>query len=81
MYAGTWMGCTALIRGPLDGLLDPPGRVGAETGPLGGIEPLHGAEEADVALFDQVLERQAAVGIVFGDGDHQAEIGPDHPFA
>ena len=63
----------------LDGLLDPPARVGAEAGALGGVEALDGLDEADVAFLDQVGERQAPVRVVLGDGDHQAQVRLDHP--
>ena len=33
--------------------------------------------QADVALLDQVQELQPAIGILFGDGNHEAQVGLD----
>ena len=63
-------GLNCVDQGALDGLLDPPTGVGAESGTLRGVKPFNGLDEADVALFNQVGEWQAAVGVVLGDGDH-----------
>ena len=49
-----WIGWTLLIRRPLDRLLDPPARVGAEAGAVLRVEALDRLEQADVALLDQV---------------------------
>ena len=62
----------------LDRLFDPPGGVGGEAGSLGRIETLHGPDETDVALLDQVGERQAPVRVVLTDGDDEAQVGLDH---
>ena len=63
-------GLYGVDQGSLDGLLDPPTGVGTESGTLRGVKPFDGLDEADVAFFDEVGERQPAVGVVFGDGDH-----------
>jgi len=63
----------------LDRLLDPPRGIGREARALRGVEALDGADEADVAFLDEVGERQAAVHIVLGDRDDQAQVGADHP--
>lgn len=39
---------------------------------LGWVEPLDGADEPDIALFDEVGKREAATGVVLGDGDDEA---------
>ena len=72
-------GLYCVDQGALDGLLDPPTGVGTEAGTLRGVKPFDGLDETDVAFFDEVGERQPAVGVVFGDGDHQAKVRLDHP--
>ena len=61
--------------GPGDGLADPPGGVGGELVALGVVELLHGLDEAQVALLDEVQEEHAPTHIALGDGDHQTEVG------
>ena len=39
------------------------------------LEPLHGAQQAQVALLDQVEQRDAPVGVALGDADDQAQVG------
>ena len=39
------------------------------------VELLDRSHEADVALLDEVQERQAAAAVLLGDGDDQAEVG------
>src|SRR5699024_6391956 len=50
-------------HGPGDRLPDPPGGVGGELITLGVVELLHRADQAQVALLDQVQEQHAAAGI------------------
>ena len=61
-----------------DGLADPPGRVGRELEAAAVLELLHRLHQPDVAFLDQVEELHAAVGVLLGDGDHQAQVGLDH---
>ena len=61
-------------HGAGDGLADPPGGVGGELVALGVVELLDGADEAEVALLDQVEERHAAAGVALRDADHQAQV-------
>jgi hypothetical protein len=61
-----------------DGLANPPGGVGRELVAAAVFELVHRLHQADVALLDQVQELQAAVGVLLGDGDHQAQVGLDH---
>ena len=68
-------------QGPADGLLDPPAGVGAELHPTAGLEAVHGLHQAEVALGDEVENRQAAVVVVGGDFHHEAEIRFDHQLA
>src|SRR5699024_4204680 len=42
---------------------------------LGVVELLHRADQAQVALLDQVQEQHAAAGIALGQGDHEPEVG------
>ena len=65
----------------LHGLLDPPGGVGGELATLGRVEALDGLDEAEVALADEVHERQAHLVVVVGDLNDQAQVGLDHVVA
>ena len=62
----------------LDRLLDPPGGVGAELAALGGIETLDGLHQADVALGNEVEQRQAEIRVIVRDLDHEPQVGADH---
>ena len=67
---------TGLIgNGAGDGLPDPPGGVGGELVALGVVEFLHGLDEAQVALLNQIQEQHAAAHIPLGNGHHQTEVG------
>ena len=67
-----------LVRdGPRDRLPHPPGGVGRELVSAAVIELVDGLHQADVAFLDQVQERQPAIGVALGDGDHQPEVGLD----
>ena len=61
-----------------DGLPDPPGGVGGKFVAAAIFEFFHGLHQAHVAFLDQVEERQAAVGVFFGDGDDETQVGLDH---
>ncbi len=58
-----------------DGLTDPPRGVGGELEALGIVEFFNGLDEAQVALLNQVQELHTAAGILFGDADHQPQVG------
>ena len=60
-----------------DGLADPPRGVGRELVAALVLELVHRLHQADVALLDQVQELQAAVRVLLGDRDHQAQVGLD----
>ena len=62
----------------LDGLPDPPHGVGGELVALGVVELLHGADQAEVALLHHVEQGHAAVGVLLGDRDDQAQVGLQH---
>ena len=67
---------TGLIGdGAGDGLTDPPCGVGGELVALGVVELLHGLDQTQIALLDQVEEQHAAAHVALGDGHHQTEVG------
>src|SRR5437879_3539858 len=70
-------GASLVGDGAGDGLADPPGRVGAELVASLVLELVHGLHETDVPLLDQVQELEAAVGVLLGDADHEAQVGLD----
>ena len=65
--------------GPGDGLPDPPGGVRGELVALAVVELLHRADEAGVALLDEVEQVHVLGVVVLGDGDDQAQVRLDHP--
>jgi hypothetical protein len=68
----------ALLRQRLeDGLPDPPDRVGDELDALGLVELVSRADEAEVALVDQVGERDTLVLVLLGHRDDEAEVAAD----
>ena len=64
-------------HGTAEGLADPPGGVGRELVALGVVELLDRADQAGVALLDQVEHRHAGAHVATGDRDDQAQVGPD----
>ena len=60
-----------------DRLADPPGGVGRELVAAAVLELLDRLHEADVPLLDQVEELEAAVRVLLGDGDDEAEVRDD----
>ena len=74
-------GLGGVDQGALDRLLDPVAGVGAEAGVHRGVEALDGAQQAEVAFLDQVLQAQSLAGVAAGDVDDQAQVGPDHAIA
>ena len=63
--------------GARNGLTDPPRGVRGELEALLVVELLDGADQAEVALLDQVQEQHAATDIALGDGDDQAQVSAD----
>ena len=57
-----------------DRLADPPRRVGRELVALGVVELLDRADQAEVALLDEVEERHAAAGVALGQRDDEAQV-------
>ncbi len=68
-------------QGPLDRLLDPVAGVGAEARVHRRVEALDGAQQAEVAFLDQVLQAEALAGVAAGDVHHQAQVGAHHAVA
>src|SRR5688572_5534124 len=60
-----------------DCLPDPPDGVGDELDPLRLVELVCGADQAEVALVDQVRERDALVLILLRDRHDEAEVRPN----
>ena len=63
--------------GARDGLADPPGGVRRELEALRVVELLHRADEAEVALLDEVEEQHAAAHVALGDGHDEAQVRLD----
>ena len=59
-------------------LADPPGGVGRELQVAAPVELLHGADEPDRALLDQIQEAEALAAVPLGDGDHEPQVRLDH---
>src|SRR5690348_3163913 len=64
-------------NGARNGLPDPPRGVSRELVAAAVFELVHRLHQADVPFLDQVEELQPAVGVLLGNGDHQAQIGLD----
>ena len=62
----------------LNGLLDPPRCVGAQLAAFFGVKPLDRFHEADIALGNEVQERETEIAVVACDLDYQAEVRADH---
>ncbi len=63
--------------GARDRLPYPPSGVRGELEALAVVELLHRADEAGVALLDEVEKIHILGVVVLGDGDDQAQVGPD----
>ena len=69
-------------QGTGHGLANPPGGIGGEAIAQAMVKPVDGVEEAQIALLDQVEERQATTRrVVARDTHHQPQIGLDHASA
>src|ERR671921_1391427 len=60
---------------PGDGLADPPRGVRGELEALAVVELLDGPHQPDVALLDQIEQRDAPSSILLGYGDDEPEVG------
>src|ERR671923_2595191 len=63
--------------GPGDGLPNPPRGVRRELEALRVVELLHGADQAEVPLLDQVEEEHPPADVPFGDRHDEAEVRLD----
>src|SRR5438128_4935513 len=61
-----------------DRLLDPPRGVGGKFSTLRRIEALDGFHQADVALRNQIEQRQSKIRIIVRDLNDQAQIRTNH---
>ena len=69
----------AVVQRALDRLPDPQRRVGREAEALAPVELLHGADQSEDALLDQVEQRQIADALVLaGDRDDEPQVRVDH---
>ena len=62
---------------PADGLAYPPGGVGAEFEASRGVELLHGSQQAEIALLNQVQEGNPPADVALGHADHQPQVSAD----
>ncbi|MNE81116.1 hypothetical protein D3C80_1777450 [compost metagenome] len=67
--------------GPFDGLTNPPGRVGRKAETALWIKLFHRPDQPQVALFDQVEQRQPTIDITPGDFHHQSQVAFNHALA
>ena len=74
-------GARLVHDGALDVLANPPGRIGGKAETALGIEFFQRVDQAEIAFLDQVVEQNAAMLIMLGDADHQAQVGLDHVLA
>ena len=61
-----------------DCLPDPPCRVGAEFITSAIFKFINRLHQADIAFLNEVKKLQTAVGVFFGDGNNEAQIGFNH---
>ena len=61
-----------------DGLSYPPGGVGGKLVSASVFKLLDGLHEAHIPFLDEVEEGEAAVGVLFGNGDDEAKVGLNH---
>src|ERR671919_244905 len=67
--------------GPGDGLPDPPRGVRGELESPAPVEQLDGAHQAEIAVLDQVEQREALALVLPGHRNHQPEVRQDEPLA
>src|SRR5690242_18343184 len=77
---GNANGARLIGDGARDGLANPPSSVGRELVAAAVFELVGGAHETDVAFLDQIEQVEAAVDVLLGDGNDQAQIGFDKVF-
>ncbi len=79
MWAGSRIVVVVLIERVADRLLDPVAGVGAEASAEPRVVFLGGADESQVPLTDEVVDRDAPPDVIPGDLDHQPQVGLDEP--
>src|SRR3990170_1027145 len=62
---------------PRDRLTNPPGCISRELEPLRVVEFLDGANEAEVALLNEVEKRHTSPDVPFRDRHHESKVGLD----
>ncbi len=70
-------GATGVGDAAGDRLTNPPGGVGGELEALAPVELFDGVHETEVALLDEVKQRQARGLVLLGDRNHEAEVRLD----
>ncbi len=59
-------------------MANPPRGIRRELVAAAVLKFLNRLHQAHVALLNKIQKRQAAVGVLFGDGDHEAQVGLHH---
>ena len=67
-------GTRLICNGTGDRLTDPPGGIGGEAETTVAVKLLCRLDQTDVALLDQVQERQIVTHMLFGNGHHQTQV-------
>ncbi len=70
-------GSALVLHRPSQGLTDPVGGVGGKTEATLVVVLVHRMDETQCAFLDQVLHRNPAVLVLFGDRCHQTQVGVD----
>ncbi len=71
-------GARLIGDGAGNGLPNPPSGVGREFIAAAVFKFFHGLHEAHVAFLNEVEEGESAVGVFFGDGNDETEVGLNH---
>ena len=81
--SGNWKTNCSVVFGKrlLDGLPNPPHRVGYKLKTSGRVEPVYCRHEADIAGADEFQEGHPAVAVILCDGDDEEEVGLGELFA
>src|SRR6266568_222859 len=69
------IGARLIGNGSRDCLANPPRSIGGKLVTSAIVELVHRLHQTDVALLDQIEELQSAVAILFGDGNHEPQVG------
>jgi hypothetical protein len=66
------------VHAALHGLPDPPSGVRREAVALAPVELLHGADQPEDALLDEVEQRELGALVLLRDGDDEPQVRVDH---